>query len=92
MKQKKNEDLSEAEKEENDEYLRKLVRNLNNKEKYSLYDRDDFDCYGVRDNFLFDKVIEEDYQKTILVKSSFKGYYKYDKSRGDKEKRLSVKN
>ena len=92
MKQKKNEDLSEAEKEENDEYLRKLVRNLNNKEKYSLYDRDDFDYYGVRDNFLFDKVIEEDYQKTILVKSSFKGYYKYDESRGDKEKRLSVKN
>ena len=38
-----NEDLSEAEKEENDEYLRKLVRNLNNKEKYSPYDRDDFD-------------------------------------------------
>ena len=61
MKQKKNEDLSEAEKEENDEYLRKLVRNLNNKEKYSLYDCDDFDYYGVRDNFLFDKVIEEDY-------------------------------
>ena len=28
-----NENLSEAEKEENDEYLRKLVRNLNNKEK-----------------------------------------------------------
>ena len=31
-----NEDLSEVEKEENDEYLRKLVRILNNKEKYSL--------------------------------------------------------
>ena len=31
-----NEDLSEAEKEENDEYLRKLVRILNNKEKYGL--------------------------------------------------------
>ena len=44
-----NEDLSEAEKEENDEYLRKLVRNLNNKEKYSLYDHDDFECYGIRD-------------------------------------------
>ena len=44
-----NEDLSEAEKEENDEYLRKLVRILNNKEKYGLYDRDDFDYYGIRD-------------------------------------------
>ena len=33
----------------NDEYLRKLVRVLNNKEKYGLYDRDDFDYYGIRD-------------------------------------------
>ena len=87
-----NEDLSEAEKEENDEYLRKLVRNLNNKEKYGLYDRDDFDYYGIRDiENLFDEVSEEDYYKPILVKSSFKGNYKYYESRGDKEKRLSVK-
>ena len=86
------ENLSKAEKEENDEYLRKLVRNLNNKEKYSPYDRDDFDYYGIRDiENLFDKVSEEDYYKPILVKSSFKGNYKYYESRGDKEKRLSVK-
>ena len=39
------ENLSEEEKEENDEYLRKLVRILNNKEKHSPYDRDDFDYY-----------------------------------------------
>ena len=57
-----NEDLSETEKEENDEYPRKLVRNLNNKEKYSPYDRDDFDYYGIRDTEnLFDEVSEEDY-------------------------------
>ena len=37
------------------------------------------------------KVIEEDYYKPILVKNSFKGNYKYYESRGDKEKRLSVK-
>ena len=43
------ENISEAEKVENDEYLRKLVRVLNNKEKYSLCDRDDFDYYGIRD-------------------------------------------
>ena len=43
------ENLSEAEKEQNDEYLRKFVRNLNNKEKYSPYDCDDFDYYGIRD-------------------------------------------
>ena len=31
-------------------------------------------------------VSEEDYYKPILVKSSFKGNYKYYESRGDKEK------
>ena len=87
-----NEDLSEAEKEESDEYLRILVRILNNKEKYGPYDHDDLDYYGIRDiENLFDKVSEEDYYKPILVKSSFKGNYKYYESRGDKEKRLSVK-
>ena len=29
--------------------LKKLVRNLNNKEKYSAYDCDDFDYYVIRD-------------------------------------------
>ena len=87
-----NEDLSEAEKENIDEYLRKLVKNLNNKEIYTPYDRDDFDYYGIRDieNF-FDGVSKEDYYKPVLVKSSFKGNYKYYESTGDKEKRLSVK-
>ena len=84
--------LSEAEKEENDEYLRKFVRILNDKEKYSLYDRDDLVYYGIRDiENLFDEVSEEDFYKPILVKSSFKGNYKYYESRGDKEKKLSVK-
>ena len=84
--------LSEEEKEENDEYLRKLVRILNNKEKHSPYDRDDLDYYGIRDiENLFDKVSEEDYYKPILIKSSFNGNYKYYESRGDKEKELSVK-
>ena len=40
--------LSEAEKEEADEYIRKLVRILNNKEKYNPYNRDDFDYYRIR--------------------------------------------
>ena len=87
-----NENLLEAEKEENDEYLRKLVRILNDKEKHSPYDRDDLNYYGIRDiENLFDKVSEEDYYKPIIVKSSFKGNYKYYESRGDKEKRLPVK-
>ena len=44
-----NEDLSEPERGENDEYLRKLVRIIFNKEKYGLYERDDFGYYGIRD-------------------------------------------
>ena len=39
---------------------------------------------------LFDEASEEDYYKPILVKSSFKGNYKYYESRGDKEKILTV--
>ena len=86
------ENLSELEKEENDEYLRKLVSNLNDKEKYSPYDRDDFDYHGIRDiENLFYEFSKEDYYKPILVKSSFKSNYKYYDSRGDKENILSVK-
>ena len=85
------EDLLEAEKEEN-EYLRKLVRILNDKEKHSPYDRDDLDYCGIRDiENLFDEVSEEDYYKSILVKSFFKGNYKYYESKGDQEKILSVR-
>ena len=83
--------ISEAEKKENDEYLRKLVRVLNDKEKNSPYGQDDLDYYGIRDiPILFGEANEEDYYKPILVKSSFKKNHKFYESRGDKEKRLSV--
>ena len=39
--------ISEAEREENDEYLRKLVRILNNKEKYGRSNPNDFDYNGI---------------------------------------------
>ena len=85
--------ISEAEKEENGEYLRKLVRILNDKEEHSPYDRDDLDYYAIRDiENLFDEASEEDYYyKAIFVKSFFTGNCKYYESGGDKEKRLSVK-
>ena len=83
-----NENLSE----ENEEYRRKLVRILNDKEKYSPYDRDDFDYYGIRDiENLFDEASEEDYYKPIFVKSSHKGNYKYYESNGDIEKKIISK-
>ena len=84
--------ISEAEKEENDKYLRKIVRILNDKEEYSLYDGDDFDYYGIRDiEHLFNEDSEENYYKPIFVKSSHKGNYKHYESNGDIEKKLSVK-
>ena len=62
-----NENLSE----ENEEYLRKLVRILNDKEKYSPYDCDDFDYYGIRDiENLFDKVNKEDYYKLFVMEKT----------------------
>ena len=58
--------------------------------KNSLYDSDDFDYYVIRDiENLFDEGSEEDYYKTIFLKSSHKGNYKHE-SNGDKEKKLSV--
>ena len=79
--------ISEAEKEENDKYLRKIVRILNDKEEYSLYDGDDFDYYGIRDiEHLFNEDSEENYYKPIFVKSSHKGNYKHYESDGDIEK------
>ena len=83
--------ISEEEREENDEYLREIVRILNNKEEYSLYDRDDFDYYGIRDvENLFDQASEENYYKPKFVKSSHKGNYKHE-SNEDIEKKLSAK-
>ena len=69
-----------------DEYFRKLGTILHNKEEHGSHDRDDFDCYEIREiENLFNGVIEEEYYKPIFVKISFKGNYKYE-SRGDKKK------
>ena len=63
------------------------------KKKYSPYDRDDFDYYEIRNiENLFDGVSEQDYCKPKLVKSSFKGNYKYCERRGDKEKNYQQSN
>ena len=84
--------LSDKEKEKNYDNLVELVNKLNKKEKYRYHDRDDLDYHGIRDiENLFDADNNEDYYKPILVKSSFKENYKYYESRGDKDKKLSVK-
>ena len=84
--------LSDVEEEKKYDNLVELVNKLNKKEKYKYHDRDDLDYHGIRDmENLFDDVDNDDYYKPILVKSSFKENYKYDDCRGDKDKKLSVK-
>ena len=64
------ENLSKQENKKIDEYLTKLVRDLNKKEEYR-HDRDDPDYYGIRDiKSLFSDI--DDYCEPILVESSFK--------------------
>ena len=91
MEKKKN--LSNREKKEIHDHLVELVNTLNKKETYQYHDRDDLDYYGIRDiENLFDNDDDDnDYYKPILVESSFKNNYKYYESRGDKDKKLSVK-
>ena len=90
----KKETLSGKENEKIYDHLVKLVNTLNKKEKYKYYDRDDLDYYGIRgieNLFDNDNDNDDDYYKPILVESSFKNNYKYYESRGDKGKKLSVK-
>ena len=90
----KKENLSDKEKEKIYDDLVELVKTLDKKEKYKYHDRDDLDYYGIRDiGNLFDNDNDNvnDYYKPILAESSFKNNYKYYESRGDKDKKLSVK-
>ena len=89
IRNKKN--LSDKQKGKNDYYLVELVNTLNKKENYKYHDRDDLDYHGIRDvENLFDDVNNDDYYKPLLVKSSFKENYKYNESRCDNDKKLSV--
>ena len=91
----KKENLSDKEEEKIYDDLVKLVETLDKKEKY--HDLDDLDWnerHRIRDiENLFDDDNDNDngYYKPILFESSFKNSYKYYESRGDKDKKLSVK-
>ena len=83
--------LTKAQREKVYSNLIKLANTLDKKEhKYSDYD--DMDYFGLRDvENLFDNTDDSDYYKPTLVKSSFEKNYKYYESRGDKDKKLSVR-
>ena len=88
----KKQNLSDNEKEKIYDHLVKLVNTLDKKEENKYTNRDDLDYFGITDiENLIGDVDVDDYYKPILVKSSFKKNYKFYESRGDKDKKLSVK-
>ena len=88
----KKENLSDKEKEKIYDNLVELVRIIDKKGEYKYNDHDDLGDYGIRDTEnLFDNDNDDDYYKPILVESSFKNNYKYYEWRGDKDKKLSVR-
>ena len=73
-----------------EEYLKKLTEDLNKLEKYQY--NEDLDYKGIRQiENLFDKIDEEDYYKPIKTFGGFDNEYIEYESRGDKDKKLSVK-
>ena len=88
----KKENLSNKEKENTYDDLVELAKAFDIKEKNKYHDRDDQDNYQIREiENLFDNDNDDDYYKPILVESSFKNNYKYYEWRGDKDKKLSVR-
>ena len=88
----KKENISDKEKEEIYNHLVNLVKTWDNKEKYKYHDRDDLDYFGIRNiENLCSNVVNNNYYKPILVKNSLNGNYKYYESRGDKDKKLSIR-
>ena len=90
----KRQNLSDNEKEKIYDDLVKLANTLDKKEEHKHSDHDDLDYFGIRELenlFTNDDDNDDNYYKPVLVKSSFKNNYKYYESRGDKDKKLSVK-
>ena len=89
--EKKN-NLSANEKEKICNGLVKLTNTLDKEEKYKNINHDDLDYFGIRElEKLFGDIDNDDYYKPVLVKSWFKNNYEYYEIRGDKDKKLSIK-
>ena len=79
-------------KEEIYDQLVELANILDKKEEHKHSDHDDLDYFGIRElENLYDDTDNDNYYKPVLIKSSFKNNYKYYESRGDKDKKISVK-
>ena len=89
--EKKN-NLSANEKEKICNGLVKLTNTLDKEEKYKNINHDDLDYFGIRElEKLFGDIDNDDYYKPVLVKSSFENNYEYYEIRGNKDKKLSIK-
>ena len=89
----KKQNLLYNEKEEIYDHLVELVNTFDKKEEHKHSDRNDLDYYGIKEleNLFGDTDINDNYYKPVLFKTSFKDSYKYYESRGDRDKKLSVK-
>ena len=88
----KKQNLLDNEKEKIYDHLVKLANNFDKKEEYKHSDHDELDYFGIRKlENLFGDTDNDDYYKQVLVESYFEKNYKQYESRGDKDKKLSVK-
>ena len=76
-------------KEKNEQYLKNLEESLNKSKKY--YDYDDLDYKGIKDIENLFVEVDEDYYKPVKTKGAFDDNYIAYESRGDKDKKLSIK-
>ena len=74
-----------------EEDFKKLEEDLNRLERYQYNDNEDLEHKGIRriEN-LFDKINDKDYYKPIKTNGAFNNNYTEYKSRGDKDKNLSL--
>ena len=87
----KKQKLIKTQKERVYRYLIQLANALNKRKEYKHSDNKDLDYFEITDieNLFIDA--DYDYYKPVLVKSSFENNYKYYEIRGDKDKKLSIK-
>ena len=72
-------------------FLNKIEKDFDRLEKHCYHDNDDRDYKRIRQiENLFDE-INEDFYKPIKTKGAFNNNYKEYESRGDKDKKLSIK-
>ena len=90
----KRQNLSDNEKEKIYDDLVKLANTFDKKEEHKHSDHDDLDYFGIRELenlFTNDDYNSDNYYKPVLISSSFGNNYEKYEFRGDKDKKLSVK-